>query len=580
MTSKLKEFYANLEERVRERTLELSSANEKLEAEIAEREQAEGALRKSEEKYRSLTDDVLDSSAVGIFILDSDFKVIWVNQALERYFGVRREDIIGKDKRELIRKRFKDIFEDSEGFVEKVFAAYGNNTYIENFECHVLPGDEREERWLQHWSQPIRSGLYAGGRIEHYTDITERRRVEERLKAANQQLDAGNQQLQESEKQLLKLNHNLEERVKELSCMYGVAGSIQKRQTLGEIFKDTAAMIPPGWQYPDITCARVRFNGKEYITEHFKETQWKQTSDIVVSGKSQGSVEVFYTKECPVLDEGPFLREERNLIDGIARSLGEAAKQKLAEEDQARLLKEVESINNELKDFAYIVSHDLKAPLRGIKTIADWISTDYADKLDEEGREQINLLSSRVDRMHNLIEGILQYSRVARAEQKQVQVNLNELVPKVIDMIAPPENIEIKIEDKLPVAECEETRILQVFQNLLSNAVKYMDKPQGQIRIGCVEEDGFWKFSVSDNGPGIEEKHFERIFKIFQTLSPRDEFESTGVGLTVVKKIIELHGGRIWVVSEIGKGTTFFFTLPKQEMEAKKDAKRKANIAR
>jgi len=107
--------------------------------------------------------------------------------------------------------------------------------------------------------------------------------------------------------------------------------------------------------------------------------------------------------------------------------------------------------------------------------------------------------------------------------------------------------------------------------------VKYMDKPQGRVRIGCVEENGFWKFSVADNGPGIEEKHFERIFKIFQTLSPRDEFESTGVGLTVVKKIVELYDGRIWVESEPGKGSTFFFTLPKKEMGVK-DAKYGANI--
>jgi signal transduction histidine kinase len=121
---------------------------------------------------------------------------------------------------------------------------------------------------------------------------------------------------------------------------------------------------------------------------------------------------------------------------------------------------------------------------------------------------------------------------------------------------------------------------MQVFQNLLSNAIKYMDKPQGQIVVGCVEEDGFWKFSVSDNGPGIEEAHYERIFQIFQTLAPRDEVESTGVGLSVVKKIVELYGGKIWVESKLGEGCTFFFTLPKQEIEmGLKDAKLEANIA-
>jgi len=148
---------------------------------ITERKRAEEALRESELRYRSLTDDVLDASSVGIFILDSDFQVVWVNQALECYFGLRRKEIIGKDKRQLIRERIKDIFEDPVYFTEKVFATYDNNTYIEHFECHIVPDSEREERWLEHWSQPILSGLYAGGRIEHYSDITERKKAEEKL---------------------------------------------------------------------------------------------------------------------------------------------------------------------------------------------------------------------------------------------------------------------------------------------------------------------------------------------------------------------------------------------------------------
>jgi len=247
----------------------------------------------------------------------------------------------------------------------------------------------------------------------------------------------------------------------------------------------------------------------------------------------------------------------------------EVAERKKAEERQAELLKQLESANKELNDFAHIVSHDLKAPLRGIKTLANWISTDYADKLDEDGRDQIDLLLSRVDRMHNLIDGILQYSRVGRVKEEKIQVTLNELVPNIIDLIAPPESITITIKDELPVIECEKTRITQVFQNLLSNAVKYMDKPQGQVSIGCDEKEGYWRFSIADNGPGIEERHFDKIFQIFQTLSPRDEVESTGIGLTVVKKIVEMYGGKIWVESKVGEGSTFFFTLPKQKVGGK-----------
>ena len=136
-------------------------------------------LEISEARYASLINDALDTSRVGLFILDADFKIVWINQAMERYFGLQRDQVIGKDKRLLIRERINTIFEDSEGFSERVLSAYANNTYIENFECHVLPGERRGEYWLQHWSQPIQSGLYAGGRIEHYYDISKRKRAEE-----------------------------------------------------------------------------------------------------------------------------------------------------------------------------------------------------------------------------------------------------------------------------------------------------------------------------------------------------------------------------------------------------------------
>ena len=142
--------------------------------------------KQAEEKYRSLIDDVLDTSAVGIFILDPEFKVAWINRALEKYFGIKREDVIGKDKRQLIQSGMKSIFEDPDTFTEKIFAVYDNNNYIENFECHILPGKDREDRWLSHWSQPITEGLYKNGRIEQYTDITRRKKAGEDLKESKE----------------------------------------------------------------------------------------------------------------------------------------------------------------------------------------------------------------------------------------------------------------------------------------------------------------------------------------------------------------------------------------------------------
>lgn len=252
--------------------------------------------------------------------------------------------------------------------------------------------------------------------------------------------------------------------------------------------------------------------------------------------------------------------EEARMFVIIMRDISE---RKLAEEQKARLMTELESANEELKSFAYVVSHDLKAPLRAIGALADWLATDYKDKLDDQGKEHIRLLVSRVHRMGNLIDGILQYSRVGRVKEAPAAMDVERVIREVIELIAPPENVTIEIEASMPTIVAEPTRIQQIFQNLLSNAIKYMDKPRGEIRIACSDEGDQWKFSVKDNGPGIESRHFEKIFQLFQTLAPRDRIESTGVGLALVKKIVELYGGRIWLESRPGEGSTFFFSLPK-----------------
>lgn len=252
--------------------------------------------------------------------------------------------------------------------------------------------------------------------------------------------------------------------------------------------------------------------------------------------------------------------EVGTLIDAFNEMLAQIQKA-----DAALILQsvELEKRNRELNEFAYIVSHDLKAPLRAINSLASWLATDYADRFDAEGNEQLSLLMARVTRMNNLIDGILAYSRAGRLHEEKVQINVNDVVHEVIAMLAPPASVDVRVEPVLPTLIGEPTRLHQVFQNLISNAVKFLDKPHGQIRIGCTDDGPCWRFSVADNGPGIDAQYFDKIFQIFQTLSPRDERESTGIGLTVVKKIVEEWGGRVWVDSVVGQGSTFSFTVPK-----------------
>ncbi len=246
----------------------------------------------------------------------------------------------------------------------------------------------------------------------------------------------------------------------------------------------------------------------------------------------------------------------------------EIGERKKTEAALRRAGEELESANTELKNFAHVVSHDLKAPLRAVGQLVEWLREDYEESFDDEGKETLELLTGRVLRMHNLIDGILEYSRVGRFREERRSVNLDELVQDVIAMVDPPQHITVSVGNRLPSVVCEPTRIHEVFQNLMDNAVKYMDKPAGVIKINCTGNDSHWVLSVSDNGPGIDESNFTKVFEIFQTLAPRDQVESTGVGLSLVKRIVELHGGQVWVESKLGFGSTFFFTLPRNGKES------------
>lgn len=249
-------------------------------------------------------------------------------------------------------------------------------------------------------------------------------------------------------------------------------------------------------------------------------------------------------------------------IDITERRKAQIALEKL-NEDLQDSVHELERSNRELGDFAHVTAHDLKAPLRGIGTLVDWLDQDHGEQIGPEGRESLHLLRGRVDRMGHLINGILRYSEIGHGDESVEILDTHALVQEVIKQIALPENIEIQIENTLPPVTAEQTRLTQILQNLISNAVKYIDKPQGQIRISARDDGDFWEFCIADNGPGIEARHFGRIFQMFQTLSAGDHANSTGLGLAVVKKIVDMYGGRVWLESEMGHGSAFFFTLPK-----------------
>lgn len=239
-------------------------------------------------------------------------------------------------------------------------------------------------------------------------------------------------------------------------------------------------------------------------------------------------------------------------------------------------IKNLTMVNRELADFAHVAAHDLKAPLRAIGSLAGILLSDYGSKLDKQGRYYLDTLARRTERMSELIKGILTYSELG-CDVEISPVNTNEIIRETILNMDIPANVEIILETDFPTVLCGRTHMQQVFGNLLSNAVKFMNKPKGVVKLKCEDDGDFWLFSISDNGCGIEEKYFDKIFKIFQTLVRRDQEESTGIGLSVVKRIIEKYNGKIWVESQPDIGSTFYFILRKEKTEAKNE-KLQANI--
>ncbi len=237
---------------------------------------------------------------------------------------------------------------------------------------------------------------------------------------------------------------------------------------------------------------------------------------------------------------------------------------------EARLLAitaELERSNHDLEEFAYVASHDLKAPLRAIKNLATWVVEDTEETLSKESLDHLDTLQGRVLRMERLLQDLLDYSRVGKEQAKVEQVDINEVVQNAIDLTSLPESFSIIAPKDMPTLHTTRVPLELVFRNLFSNAFKHHDKGTGQVIVSWEDLGDKVAFCVSDDGPGIESRYYERIFQMFKTLKRRDEVEGSGMGLALIKKIIETQGGEIGVSSTLGEGSTFRFTWPKTHSE-------------
>ena len=321
----------------------------------------------------------------------------------------------------------------------------------------------------------------------------------------------------------------------------------------------------------DNFCSVSKFDKEELLGNKqpnmaaFFETDFgKQISENIYNGTTwKGEVQY-------IAKDGTYYWENKTIVPFLNNrgipyqyiSIGtDITNRKNAEENLIAALNSLEKKNRELDEYAHVVSHDLKSPLRAIYNLSEWIVIDMPE-LPQKVKGNFDLLRSRVSRMENLINGVLEYSRIGRVEIEKESVDINDLLEQLVDSIVP-KNFEVSIGTNFPVVLAERILLQQVFTNLISNAVKHNDKPLGKIECTYQSLTDFHEFTIKDNGPGIAEIYQEKVFKVFQTIEARDVRESTGIGLSIVKKIVEEKGGIVYIKSQEGAGCSFILTIPK-----------------
>ena len=554
---------------------QLISELEALHQQVAELENSETVRRRAEEKLRESEERFrlsFENANIGMCLVGLDGRLTLVNSQMSEMFGYGRGELESMTVNDIAHPEDLDV---SPKFIQRASSGEIDHIQFEKRYFHK----QGHIVWAQVSSSLVRDAQGTPSYfISHVQDITERKRTEEALR---------------------KQAHDLGERVKELNCLFGISKLIENQDlSPGELFQGIVNLIPPAWQYPETTCARAILEGEEFRTENFMETIWRQTRLITVHGERIGTVEVFYLEERPEADEGPFLQEERSLLNAIAERLGRVLERKRAEEDlqdahyhlemqvklrTAELAKANEELRNEiaerkrmeealrnssekLKSFAYSVIHDLKSPSIGIYGLTESLHKHYRDILDEKGRSYCDQILKASVHIAALIEKITVYIESKESPLKIEETNTKEIFQIIRDEFSPRltiRQIEWLEPEIMANIKADRLSMLRVFRNFVDNALKYGGDALSEIRIGYEESDEFHTFFVRDDGAGIRGGDYEKIFGLFRREKTSKAIEGAGLGLAIVRELAERHRGRVWAEPGRQKGTTFYISVSK-----------------
>jgi len=530
---------------------ELLAEVQRLQERVTDLEQAETQRRQAEGMFEAL----LEAAPDALVIINQDGRMVLVNSETERMFGYQREELLGQPVEVLVPER-----------VRPGHVAHRNRYFAEpharpmglNLELHGQRKNGREFP-VEISLSPLQtsSGLLVTATIR---DISQRRRSESELRRAEARY------------------RSLVEQIPAVTFMAALDEG-QSELYVSPQIESLLGFTQKEWlENPVLWHTQLHPEDQERWNHEFCPT--------VTSGMPFRSIYRFVARDGRIVwihGEAKVARDESGqplFLQGVAfditsmkqaedelKKLNQTLEQRIADrtreaEERAQQLAQS---NAELEQFAYVASHDLQEPLRAVASFAKLLARKYPDQLDETAQDYISRIVNGAVRMQTLITDLLAYSRVGRQGRPFAPTDCAAVLATVCG------NLRVAIEesgaqvtaDLLPLVTADETELIQLLQNLIGNALKFRGEQPPLVHVGCAQKDGAWVFAVQDNGIGIDQKYMDRIFLIFQRLHTRTRYPGTGIGLAICKKIVERHGGRIWVEGELGKGSTFCFTLPR-----------------
>lgn len=492
-----------------------------------------GNQRKQLKESESRLATLIKNLEMAVLLEDENRKIALTNKKFCEMFGVpvNPEEMIGMDCANAA-KESKNNFKNPDKFMGRIAEILKNREPVLADELEMVDGRILERDYIP----VISDGVYKG-HLWSYRDVTLNRTFKRNLQAEKDKYSGiiANMNLG-----LVEVDTN--DRIQMVNQSFCDMSGFTENELIGKYASDVLSVQDKSI-IAEKNAKRIENESDSYeievINKHGDYRHW------LISG-------------------APRYDEKGQVIGSIGIHL-DITEQKKLQFEKEKLMVKLEQSNESLKEYAYVVSHDLKSPLRSIEALATWLSNDYSDALGDTGKEYLGMIQDKIESMENLISGILAYSTANTSELNNIQIDLNEVISEITDSIYIPENVKVLSPKPLPLIIADRTKMHQLFQNIISNAVVHIEKENGKVEVLYQEASDHWKFCIKDNGVGIPKKYHKKIFEIFQSAS--NDKKSTGIGLSIVKKIIDRYNGTVWVESEEGVGTDFHFTLEKQTLK-------------